>query len=98
VTSQNSELGGRGCLAYADGHSLEARQLAELRWHWDSAYVIDCRDGVWTARFCDGATVLSAECADDLRTVVWDDYSNRKSSAAGPGERALRRLREDGII
>jgi len=23
--------------------------LTDLRWHWDDAYKIDCRDGVWLA-------------------------------------------------
>ncbi len=96
MASQNSELDGR--IADADGQSLEARQLAELRWHWNSAYVIDCRDDAWTARFHDGMAVLSAVSADDLRTLIWEDYSNRKWSTAGTGERALRQLREDGVI
>jgi hypothetical protein len=107
MTSQNSELGGR--IADADGQSCGARQLAELRWYWDGAYVIDCRDGAWTARFNDAMAVLSAASADDLHALVWMDYSRRTSIASpyaartddarrGPGERALRRLREDGII
>jgi hypothetical protein len=96
VASQNSELDDP--IADADGQSLEARQLAELHWHWDSAYVIDCREGAWTARFHDGMAILGAASADDLRTLIWDDYSNRKSSTAGTGERALRQLREDGVI
>jgi hypothetical protein len=96
VTSQNCEFTGR--VAEVDDYSPGPCQLAVLRWHWGSAYVIDSRDGTWTARFHDDTTVLSAESANDLRTLIWDDYSNRKCSAAGPGERALRRLREDGVI
>jgi hypothetical protein len=96
VTSRNSGLDGH--IADADGQSPEARQLGELRWHWDSAYVVDFRDGAWTARFHDGMAILSAASADDLRMLIWEDYSKRKSSTAGTGERALRLLREDGVI
>jgi hypothetical protein len=96
VTSRNSGLDGH--IADADGQSPEARQLGELRWHWDSAYVVDFRDGAWTARFHDGMAVLSAASADALRTLIWEDYSNRNASAARPGERALRQLRKNGVI
>jgi hypothetical protein len=56
----------------------EDDELAELRWHWDSAYVIHCRDGEWTALFRDDLTVLTAESADSLRQLIWDDYIKRK--------------------
>ena len=78
--------------------SPDARQLAELRWHWDSAFVIECHEGVWTARFHGDNAVISARSAEELRGLIWDDYCDRKSVVAGPGERALRRLLDDGII
>lgn len=56
--------------------------LAELRWHWGSAYNIDCCKGTWTAT-CKGDTyVMSATSPDDLRSRIWDDYSRRKIPGA----------------
>jgi hypothetical protein len=60
----------------------EDDELAELRWHWDSAYVIRRRVSEWTALFRDDLTVLTAESADSLRQRIWDDYTSRKSAAS----------------
>jgi hypothetical protein len=81
-------------------------ELAELRWHWDSAYKIDCDAGVWTARWTDGTDTLAAGTAYKLRALIRADYFARAATkrrqaaeaAMGAGERALRQLREDGVI
>lgn len=83
--------------------------LADLRWHWDLAYEINLVGGTWTARFLPGTDLLSACSADDLRLLVRADYLARTAARApaasrtsesdlGPGERALRRLRDEGVI
>jgi hypothetical protein len=63
---------------FADELPPNGDELAELRWHWDSVYEIECRDGEWTARFHHDTVVLTARSAEDLRTLVWADYSQRK--------------------
>ena len=81
-------------------------ELAELRWHWDSAYKIDCGDGAWTARWIDGTDILTADTADELRELIRaDDFARSgprsrhgAEAAMGTGERALRQLRDDGVI
>jgi hypothetical protein len=78
-------------------------ELAELRWHWDSAYKIDCGAGVWTARWIDGTDTLAAGTAYKLRALIRADYfaragTKRRRGAMGAGERALRQLRDDGVI
>jgi hypothetical protein len=49
--------------------------LADLRWHWDEAYLIDCADGIWVARplVAPGSTV-SATSAYELRLAIRSDY------------------------
>ena len=95
-----------------DGLHSEADnlELADLRWHWDTAYDIDGSDNSWTATFKGDTTVLLAPSADELRDLIRGDYRSRKSAGAageyaearapevGPGESALRRLIDDEII
>jgi sulfite reductase beta subunit-like hemoprotein len=89
----------------------EEEQLADLRWHWDTAYEISLNGERWTARFVAGTVVLTAPSAEDLRRLIREDYLPRKSAVAledgppaagaremGAGERALRRLRDEGVI
>lgn len=86
-------------------------ELADLRWHWDTAYDIEVDSGTWTARFLTGTGTLSAHSADELRRLIRADYAARKAAAlsrcaladdprcaTGDGERALRRLLDDGVI
>jgi hypothetical protein len=85
-------------------------ELADLRWHWDTAYDIDVFGNSWTATFKGDTTVLSAPSADELRDLIRGDYRSRKSAGAagghgrtagrevGPGESALRRLINDEIV
>jgi hypothetical protein len=89
----------------------EEEQLADLRWHWDTAYEITRNGEAWTARFLAGTETLTAPSADDLRELIREDYLFRNSAAAlegsrpaargremGAGDRALRRLRDEGVI
>ena len=83
----------------------ESEQLADLRWHWDLAYEINLSGETWTARFLGGPGRLSAGSADELRDLIRADYAARKAAEAsggapgmGEGERALRRLVDDGMV
>jgi hypothetical protein len=90
---------------------VQQKELADLRWHWDAAYEIDVSGEAWTARFLTGIDVLTAGSADELRLLIRTDYSARKAVAVsecaladdprcamGDGERALRQLRDEGVI
>ena len=69
------------------GEEDEAR-LADLRWHWDEAYVIDCTDGVWTAQpVAEPSLVLSAGSEYELRRAIRADYLVRPT-----------RLLQDGAL
>lgn len=48
--------------------------LAELRYHWGSAYVIDGDIGHYTATRRDNGLVLHAETPNDLYAVIRRDY------------------------
>ena len=89
----------------------DEEELADLRWHWDLAYEIDFSADTWTARFLGGAGSLEAGSPDELRRMIRADYASRKAVAAcsgsqdgtprdgiGAGERALRRLLDEGVI
>lgn len=52
--------------------------LAELRYHWGSAYGIDVDWGRWTARRRDGLGTLSAASAEELRRLIIADYTARR--------------------
>ena len=99
---------GRGGL---DRRRDDQEELADLRWHWDLAYEIDLSWGTWIARFLGGESSLEADSADELRRLIWADYASRKAADAsggsqdgtpgegiGEGERALRRLLDEGLI
>jgi hypothetical protein len=94
----------------SDSPGLDTDELANLRWHWDTAYDINCAGGAWTAQPFDGAAPLVATTAEELRYLIRADYHPRPATASGersdaaaagsmgPGERALRQLRDDGLI
>ena len=45
--------------------------LNDLRWHWEDAYRIDCRDGVWMAvPLTDPFTTITADSSMELRTKI----------------------------
>jgi hypothetical protein len=58
----------------------EEDQLADLRWHWDTAYEISRTGEKWTARFLAGTNILTASSADDLRRLIRADFLFRKSA------------------
>jgi hypothetical protein len=63
--------------------------LAELRWHWGSAYLITHpRLRTWLAERRDDRTVLRAESADDLLNLIRDDYRDRPVSRLRHSPRA----------
>ena len=60
--------------------------LNDLRWHWDDAYQIDCREGVWLAvPKGDPFTILSRDSAAELRTALREDYAKRAGQRAAGG-------------
>ena len=79
--------------------------LDELRWHWGKAYEIGCVGKTWTARSLHNGAKLTADSAVGLHEVIREHHSDltaveRRSSPAGmgEGERALRQLRDHGVI
>ena len=58
--------------------------LNDLRWHWDDAYLIDCRDGVWvTAHKGDPFAIISRDSSVELRMALREDYSKRAGQRFG---------------
>jgi hypothetical protein len=56
-------------------------ELAELRWHWGSAYAITRpRLRTWLAERRDTREVLRAATADELLELIRDDYTDRPVS------------------
>ena len=91
--------------------AADADALADLRWHWGEAYEINCTAGTWTAQYLTDTAFLSASSEPELRKLIRQDYADRRSveladlraerhgrAVVGVGERALRRLRDDGVI
>lgn len=83
--------------------------LADLRWHWGAAYEISIAENMWTARRRTGASLPPADSAGELLHLMRADYAEGAAPRSGeadkceqpepgPGERALRRLLDDGII
>jgi hypothetical protein len=61
----------------------EEAALADLGYHWGSAYAIRLRDGIWTAIPYDRPVeVLTAESADQLRILIQQDYRGRPYESA----------------
>lgn len=55
--------------------------LAELRWHWGSAYLISHpKPGVWLAQRRDTRETLRAGSAAELLEKIRDDYAQRPVS------------------
>lgn len=53
-------------------------ELAELRWHYGSAYIINCTGpGRWTAERRDDRTVLRADSPGELLALIRADYAAR---------------------
>ena len=52
--------------------------LNDLRWHWEDAYRIDCRDGVWMAvPLTDPFVTITADSSTELLTKLRYDYAGR---------------------
>ena len=52
--------------------------LNDLRWHWEDAYSIDCREGVWLAdSLSDPFVTISRGNAAELREALRQDYAER---------------------
>jgi hypothetical protein len=50
------------------------RELAELRYGWDTAYVISHEAGRWTAMRRDTHEILTGSTAGELRQAIRADY------------------------
>jgi hypothetical protein len=56
-------------------------ELAALRWHWGSAYVVEHpRRSRWTAQRRDTHEVLRASSAGELLDLIRADYAQRPVS------------------
>ena len=54
-----------------------ADALADLRWHWSSAYVIECYGlGSWVAQRRDGKGTIRADDPELLRDMIAADYGS----------------------
>jgi hypothetical protein len=57
------------------GDEHRDRALADLRWHWDTAYEISEVLGVWRAvRLDNGRTVIAGD-PEELRALIIRDYT-----------------------
>jgi hypothetical protein len=53
----------------------DAADLADLRWHYHGAYVINGGDNVWVATRTDNGRSLFADTAEALLTKIRLDYA-----------------------
>ena len=52
--------------------------LTDLQWHWEDAYKITCRDGVWLAvPLADPFVTISRDSSGELREALRRDYAER---------------------
>jgi hypothetical protein len=68
----------------------DAAALADLKMHWDSAYVIGLDGDIWSATFRGTADELRAHTCRELRTLIRADYAYRRQAdgePSMPGER-----------
>ena len=75
--------------------------LDELRWHWDSAYLICCFGlGRWVAQRGDSHATIGAEGPDELRDLIAPITGSTRCPAirdpAGSGPRASGGARRPG--
>ena len=54
-----------------------AGELADLRYHWDEAYVITLAHGMFRAERRDDGAAVSCATAGGLRALIRDDYAAR---------------------
>jgi len=75
--------------------------LDDLRWHWDSAYLIECFGlGRWVAQRRDSHATIGAEGPDELRDKIAADYAahpvSRRIAGADQPQPLDCRFRPDG--
>jgi hypothetical protein len=51
--------------------------VADLQWHWGSAYLITGAAGLWIAQRRDDGRTLTATGPDSLRELIIEDYAAR---------------------
>ena len=57
--------------------------LKDLRWHWDDAYKINCREGAWQAvPLSDPLAIISRDSPAELREAIRQDYAERAGRRA----------------
>ena len=54
--------------------------LADLQWHWGSAYLITGAAGHWVAQRRDDMRTLAASGPDGLRELITEDYAEQPVS------------------
>jgi len=61
----------------------EELDLTGIRWHWREVYAIGLDDRVWHASpHAEPTTVLTADTADELRSLIRTDYTRRTAKPA----------------
>jgi hypothetical protein len=56
----------------------DASALADLKMHWDEAYVIGLDGDIWSARYHTSADELRAHTSIELRELIRSDYAYRQ--------------------
>ena len=56
----------------------DASALADLKMHWDEAYVIGLDGDIWSARYQTSADELRAHTCTELRELIRSDYAYRQ--------------------
>jgi hypothetical protein len=56
---------------------MTAEALADLQWHWGSAYLITGAAGHWVAQRRDDGRTLTARGPGELRELITEDYEAR---------------------
>lgn len=54
--------------------NMTAEALADLQWHWGSAYLITGAAGHWVAQRRDDGRTLTASGPGELRELITEDY------------------------
>ncbi len=58
----------------------DASALADLKMHWDEAYVIGLDGNIWSARYHASADELRAHTSTELRELIRSDYAYRQKA------------------
>jgi hypothetical protein len=64
-------------MAHDEERCRRAGELADLRWHWDEAYVITLAHGMFRAERRDDGAAVSCATAGGLRVLIREDYAAR---------------------